>query len=260
MATLPTNAEMTGSGVTEGGFKGKLNDFLTFIRDTMGTNGTVAAGRDIALVSATYAPVENTAAIGGGRRSLLWEDPGTTFNPLRLNQFPTGVLNFNATGATFVAAVRIEGGVNNNNLGPLIRLQREGEAGSLNRQGIVTGVSAGVFHTASWAGASNSSAATENYATADPGTKVMSARLGKNIASELRDNDTITNAGSATAQDVTVTGGWNLSIGGAFKSTGATTPRVYMVAAAVYSDRLSDTDLAAVRNALAAAANVSITV
>lgn len=45
MATLPTNAEMTGSGVTEGGFKGKLNDFLTFIRDTMGTNGTVAAVR-----------------------------------------------------------------------------------------------------------------------------------------------------------------------------------------------------------------------
>jgi hypothetical protein len=45
MATLPTNAEMTGSGVTEGGFKGKLNDFLTFIRDTMGSNGTVAAVR-----------------------------------------------------------------------------------------------------------------------------------------------------------------------------------------------------------------------
>jgi hypothetical protein len=45
MATLPTNAEMTGSGVTEGGFKGKLNDFLTFIRDTLGTNGTVSAVR-----------------------------------------------------------------------------------------------------------------------------------------------------------------------------------------------------------------------
>lgn len=45
MANLPANADMTGSGVTEGGFKGKLNDLLDFLRDTLGSTGTVAAVR-----------------------------------------------------------------------------------------------------------------------------------------------------------------------------------------------------------------------
>jgi hypothetical protein len=45
MANLPANTDMTGSGVTEGGFKGKLNDLLDFLRDTLGSTGTVAAVR-----------------------------------------------------------------------------------------------------------------------------------------------------------------------------------------------------------------------
>ena len=45
MATLPANTDMTGSGVTEGGFKAKLNDVLDFLRDTLGSTGTVASVR-----------------------------------------------------------------------------------------------------------------------------------------------------------------------------------------------------------------------
>lgn len=45
MATLPANTEMTGSGVTEGGFKAKLNDVLDFMRDCFGSTGTVASVR-----------------------------------------------------------------------------------------------------------------------------------------------------------------------------------------------------------------------
>jgi microcystin-dependent protein len=45
MASLPANADMTGAGVTEGGFKAKLNDVLDFLRDTLGSTGTVASVR-----------------------------------------------------------------------------------------------------------------------------------------------------------------------------------------------------------------------
>lgn len=41
MATLPSNSDMTGSGVTEGGFKTALNSVLTFLRDCLGSNGNV---------------------------------------------------------------------------------------------------------------------------------------------------------------------------------------------------------------------------
>lgn len=45
MASLPANTDMTGSGVTEGGFKTKLNDVLDFMRDCFGSTGTVTAVR-----------------------------------------------------------------------------------------------------------------------------------------------------------------------------------------------------------------------
>lgn len=45
MANLPANADMTGAGVTEGGFKARLNDLLDFLRDTLGSTGTVTAVR-----------------------------------------------------------------------------------------------------------------------------------------------------------------------------------------------------------------------
>ena len=43
MATLPANDDMTGAGVTQGQFKARLNDLLTFCRDVFGSNGTVTA-------------------------------------------------------------------------------------------------------------------------------------------------------------------------------------------------------------------------
>jgi microcystin-dependent protein len=42
MATLPANTDMTGAGVTEGGFKTGLNSVLDFLRDCFGSTGTVA--------------------------------------------------------------------------------------------------------------------------------------------------------------------------------------------------------------------------
>ncbi|MCX8003358.1 MAG: tail fiber protein [Burkholderiaceae bacterium] len=45
MANLPANSEMTGSGVTEGGFKAKLNDVLDYLRDCFGSVGTVTSVR-----------------------------------------------------------------------------------------------------------------------------------------------------------------------------------------------------------------------
>lgn len=45
MATLPANDDMTGAGVTQGQFKARLNDLLTFCRDVFGSSGTVAAVR-----------------------------------------------------------------------------------------------------------------------------------------------------------------------------------------------------------------------
>lgn len=45
MATLPANDDMTGAGVTQGQFKARLNDLLTFCRDAFGSNGTVTAVR-----------------------------------------------------------------------------------------------------------------------------------------------------------------------------------------------------------------------
>jgi hypothetical protein len=45
MATLPANDDMTGAGVTQGQFKARLNDLLTFCRDVFGSNGSVAAVR-----------------------------------------------------------------------------------------------------------------------------------------------------------------------------------------------------------------------
>jgi len=45
MADLPPNADFTGSGVTEGGFKTALNSMLTYLRDILGSTGTPASAR-----------------------------------------------------------------------------------------------------------------------------------------------------------------------------------------------------------------------
>lgn len=45
MAMLPANDEMTGAGVTQGQFKARLNDVLTFCRDVFGSSGSVGAVR-----------------------------------------------------------------------------------------------------------------------------------------------------------------------------------------------------------------------
>jgi microcystin-dependent protein len=45
MATLPPNADFTGSGVTQGGFRTALNAMLDFLRATMGSTGTPASVR-----------------------------------------------------------------------------------------------------------------------------------------------------------------------------------------------------------------------
>jgi hypothetical protein len=217
-------------------------------------------GHHIAMSGASYVPTADTTVLGAGRRCLMWDDAGSVFNPLRRDSFTAGSLNFNAVGMTVVGAARWENAGNNVNGGTLARLQRQGETGSLNRAGIISGFSAGIFATATWAGGSNSSNATENFASGNPGTKVLSGRMGKNTPTELRDNDTITNAAGSTTQDVSVTPGWDLSIGGAFRNTASVTPRQYLVGVAIYSNRLADTDLAAVRAAFAAAANTTITV
>jgi hypothetical protein len=45
MANLPANNDMTGSAVTQGGFKARLNDVLDFLRDILGSTGTPASAR-----------------------------------------------------------------------------------------------------------------------------------------------------------------------------------------------------------------------
>lgn len=45
MANLPANNDMTGTGVTQGGFRARLDDVLTFLRDILGSTGTPAAAR-----------------------------------------------------------------------------------------------------------------------------------------------------------------------------------------------------------------------
>lgn len=62
MATLPPNADFTGSGVTQGGFRSALNAMLDFLRDTMGSTGTPASVRT-ALGLGTLA-TRNAIALG----------------------------------------------------------------------------------------------------------------------------------------------------------------------------------------------------
>ncbi|WP_291299283.1 phage tail protein [Elioraea sp.] len=45
MATLPPNNDLTGSGVTQGGFRTALNAVLDVIRDTLGSTGTPGGAR-----------------------------------------------------------------------------------------------------------------------------------------------------------------------------------------------------------------------
>lgn len=45
MPNLPANSDMTGSSVTQGQFRARLNDVLDFLRDILGSTGTPAAAR-----------------------------------------------------------------------------------------------------------------------------------------------------------------------------------------------------------------------
>jgi hypothetical protein len=229
---------------------GRAADALTVL--DRGTNGYHITLDD----AAAYVPTEDLTAIGGGRRSLVW-NTATGNLPLRNIVFSNTIAT-NATGFTEVTAVRWENVGNNINPGSLGRAQRNGDTGTFNRTGLVVGYSAGLNVTGTWAGSSQSSAATQN--NVGTGTHVLSTRTGKGVASELRTNGTITTAGSTTTQNISTTGGLNIVLGGAWRNTGSVTPRQYLVASAIFAGRLSDGDLAAVRGVMATAANVTITV
>jgi hypothetical protein len=87
MANLPTNASMTGSGVTEGGFKAGLNDWLTFCRDVFGTTGAVANVR---------------AALGLGTLALK--------NDVAEADIATGAVTAGKLGPDAVVAAKIQDG------------------------------------------------------------------------------------------------------------------------------------------------------
>lgn len=214
-------------------------------------------GFHVSVSGAGYVPVGDTALLGAGKRGLLWDT--LTAGAVLTNSAYDTAIAANAVGATVITAVRWENTGNNVDLGQIGRVRRIGESGSLNRTGLVVGFSAGINVTATWAGSSQNSNATQN--AIGNGTHVLASRAGINPAvTELRTNDTITNAAGATSQNITTTGGLNLQLGGAWRNTGSLTPRQVLVASVVYAGRLSDPDLAAVRAVLATAANVSITV
>jgi hypothetical protein len=87
MANLPTTASMTGAGVTEGGFKAGLNDWLTFCRDVFGTTG---AGTNV------------RAALGLGTLALK--------NDVAEADLATGAVTAGKLGTDAVVATKIQDG------------------------------------------------------------------------------------------------------------------------------------------------------
>lgn len=77
MADLPANTDMTGSAVTQGGFKARLNDVLDYLRDILGTTGTPAAART-ALGLGAMATKSDVAAADIAAGAVTAEKLGTS--------------------------------------------------------------------------------------------------------------------------------------------------------------------------------------